>query len=387
MLSSESELLSNIDMKPERVNSLFNGPLACQAAHYTIFTDEEKAAMTEKARLKKEERLAQPLSKGAEMAYNRIVKNLKEIKPKMEEQGVTCYRIYDADMPEYSAAIDIYEGKWINLAEYAAPNTIDPEDAERRLNELVYATERATGIDIENIHVKQRKEQKGKSQYGRLAASNHFNIVKENGIKILVNFTDYLDTGIFLDHRPMRSYIQSIAEGKRFLNLFCYTGTATLNAIKGGAVSTVSVDASTTYLDWANQNLEINGFPTTIDNYFYKSDVMDYLYGTYDKFDLIFLDPPTFSNSKGRNSFDVQKDQKKLIRAAAMHLSPGGLLIFSNNYRKFKLDEELEEEFSIKEITEETIGDDFSDKKIHRCWLIRNKVRVSLGRSFRRRTN
>ena len=323
IMAAESEVLSNIAMKPERVNTLYNGAIYCQVAHYSIFTDEEKEEMKRKSLEKKMERLSAPLSSGAEMAYNRLLKNLKEIKPKMEKEGVTCYRIYDADMPEYSAAIDIYEDKWINLAEYAAPDTIDPEAAERRLNELIYATERATGIDIENIYVKQRKEMKGKSQYGRLASSNRFNIVHENGLNILVNFQDYLDTGIFLDHRKIRAYIQGISDSKRFLNLFCYTGTATLNAIKGGAVSTVSVDTSSTYLDWAMENLKVNGYPTTIDNYFYRSDAMDYLYSTYDRFDLIFCDPPTFSNSKGRANFDVQRDHKKLIRSCMIHLSPG----------------------------------------------------------------
>ena len=384
IMAAESEVLSNIAMKPERVNTLYNGAIYCQVAHYSIFTDEEKEEMKRKSLEKKMERLSAPLSSGAEMAYNRLLKNLKEIKPKMEKEGVTCYRIYDADMPEYSAAIDIYEDKWINLAEYAAPDTIDPEAAERRLNELIYATERATGIDIENIYVKQRKEMKGKSQYGRLASSNRFNIVHENGLNILVNFQDYLDTGIFLDHRKIRAYIQGISDSKRFLNLFCYTGTATLNAIKGGAVSTVSVDTSSTYLDWAMENLKVNGYPTTIDNYFYRSDAMDYLYSTYDRFDLIFCDPPTFSNSKGRANFDVQRDYKKLIRACMMHLSPGGLLIFSNNYRRFKMDEEVLEEFVVKDITTETVGEDFRDEKIHHAYLIRNKVKVNLRRAPKR---
>ena len=380
IMAADSELLSNIALKPERVNSLYNGSLFCQAAHYSIFTDEEKEEMKRKSLEKKKERLNTPLSAGAEMAYNRLVKNIKELKGEMEKEGVTCYRIYDADMPEYSAAIDIYENKWINLSEYEAPSSINPEDAERRLNELIYATERATGIDIENIYVKQRSRMKGKSQYNRLASSSRFNIVHENGLNILVNFQDYLDTGIFLDHRLIRKYIQENSENKRFLNLFCYTGTATLNAIKGGAVSTVSVDASSTYLDWAMENLRVNGYPTVIDNYFYKSDVMDYLFGTYDKFDLIFCDPPTFSNSKMRATFDVQRDHKKLIRACMMHLDPGGLLIFSNNFRRFKLSEEILDEFVLKDITEETIGEDFRDKKIHHTYLIRNKVKVNLKR-------
>ena len=250
ILTGNSELLSNIDMKPDRTNTLFNGGIMCQAAHYHIFTDEEREAMMQKALEKKKQRQAEPLTPGAEMAYNRLMKNLKEITPLMKEQGVECYRIYDADMPEYSASIDIYMGKWVVVSEYAAPDTIDPEDAKRRLGELVRATEKATGIDEDFIYVKERSRQKGKGQYTRLAANNKMMVARENGVRFLVNFTDYLDTGIFLDHRPVRMMIQEMAKDKRFLNLFCYTGTATLNAIKGGALSTVSVDASSTYLAW-----------------------------------------------------------------------------------------------------------------------------------------
>ena len=311
------------------------------------------------------------------------MKNLSELRPKMEAEGVTCYRIYDAEIPEYAASIDLYENKWINLSEYAAPDTVDPKVAEEHLNELVYATERATGVDIENIFIKERKSQKGKNQYTRLATKNRFNIVRENGLRLLVNFQDYLDTGLFLDHRPVRMMIQKMAEGKRFLNLFCYTGSATLNAIKGGAVSTVSVDASSTYLDWAIENLRINEYPTDIENFFYRDDVIDWLWATYDRYDLIFCDPPTFSNGKGRSSsFDVQRDQYQLIRAAAMHLAPGGILIFSTNFRRFKLDDEIREKYIVEDITEETIGDDFlASGNIHKCYLIRNKVKVSLNKN------
>ena len=378
ILTGNSELLSNIDMKPDRTNTLFNGGIMCQAAHYHIFTDEEREAMMQKALEKKKQRQAEPLTPGAEMAYNRLMKNLKEITPLMKEQGVECYRIYDADMPEYSASIDIYMGKWVVVSEYAAPDTIDPEDAKRRLGELVRATEKATGIDEDFIYVKERSRQKGKGQYTRLAANNKMMVARENGVRFLVNFTDYLDTGIFLDHRPVRMMIQEMAKDKRFLNLFCYTGTATLNAIKGGALSTVSVDASSTYLAWMEENLKLNGYSTVFGNLLYKSDVIDWLWDTYDKFDLIFCDPPTFSNSKDRRgSFDVQRDHVKLIDAAAMHLSPGGTLIFSNNYRKFKLDPEVMEKYVVEDITEKTIGDDFKrDMKIHHCYLIRKKINV-----------
>ena len=387
ILTGNSELLSNIDMKPDRTNTLFNGGIMCQAAHYHIFTDEEREAMMQKALEKKKQRQSEPLTPGAEMAYNRLMKNLKEITPLMKEQGVECYRIYDADMPEYSASIDIYMGKWVVVSEYAAPDTIDPEDAKRRLGELVRATEKATGIDEDFIYVKERSRQKGKGQYTRLAANNKMMVARENGVRFLVNFTDYLDTGIFLDHRPVRMMIQEMAKDKRFLNLFCYTGTATLNAIKGGALSTVSVDASSTYLAWMEENLKLNGYSTVFGNLLYKSDVIDWLWDTYDKFDLIFCDPPTFSNSKDRRgSFDVQRDHVKLIDAAAMHLSPGGTLIFSNNYRKFKLDPEVMEKYVVEDITEKTIGDDFKrDMKIHHCYLIRKKIKVKISANHKPR--
>ena len=387
ILTGNSERLSNIDMKPDRTNTLFNGGIMCQAAHYHIFTDEEREAMMQKALEKKKQRQAEPLTPGAEMAYNRLMKNLKEITPLMKEQGVECYRIYDADMPEYSASIDIYMGKWVVVSEYAAPDTIDPEDAKRRLGELVRATEKATGIDEDFIYVKERSRQKGKGQYTRLAANNKMMVARENGVRFLVNFTDYLDTGIFLDHRPVRMMIQEMAKDKRFLNLFCYTGTATLNAIKGGALSTVSVDASSTYLAWMEENLKLNGYSTVFGNLLYKSDVIDWLWDTYDKFDLIFCDPPTFSNSKDRRgSFDVQRDHVKLIDAAAMHLSPGGTLIFSNNYRKFKLDPEVMEKYVVEDITEKTIGDDFKrDMKIHHCYLIRKKIKVKISANHKPR--
>lgn len=246
--------------------------------------------------------------------------------------------------------------------------------------ELVTATERATGIDLDSIYVKERSRQKGKNQYSRLASNNKMMIARENGVKFLVNFTDYLDTGVFLDHRPVRKMIQDMAKDKRFLNLFCYTGTATLNAIKGGALSTVSVDTSATYLSWLEQNLKINGYSSTLGNFLYRSDVLDYLWDTYDRFDLIFCDPPTFSNSKDRRgSFDVQRDHRKLIEAAAMHLSPGGTLIFSNNYRRFKMDQEILDNYVVEDITEKTIGEDFRrDMKIHHCFLIRNKIKIKI---------
>ncbi|NCC65021.1 MAG: bifunctional 23S rRNA (guanine(2069)-N(7))-methyltransferase RlmK/23S rRNA (guanine(2445)-N(2))-methyltransferase RlmL, partial [Spirochaetia bacterium] len=374
ILCGQQQLLSYVDMKPDRTNTVNNGGVTCQIAHYYVFTEEERQQMIQKAIERKQERLALPLSEGAQMAYNRLVKNLSALRPLMEEQKVSCYRIYDADMPEYSAAIDVYENKYISLQEYAPPATIETESALRRLGELIDATERATGIEREHIYVKQRTIQKGAKQYEKMASSDKFFIVNENGAKYLVNFTDYLDTGIFLDHRPIRFQIANMAKDKRFLNLFCYTGTATVQAARGGALSTVSVDASSTYLDWAVKNMELNGFKG-MNHFFYKSDCIEYLYDTYDRYDLIFCDPPTFSNGTGRDTFDVQRDQFKLIRACMMHLDPKGLLIFSCNYRKFQIDEQLLQDFDIQDITASTIAEDFErDQKIHYTFFIRHRA-------------
>ena len=374
ILCGNSELLSFIDMKPNRTNALMNGGIECQAAHYYVFSKEEREQMIERAKARRAERLATPLSAGAQMAANRLKKNMASIGKEMEKQGVTCYRLYDADMPEYSAAIDIYEGKWISLQEYAAPASIDPEDAARRLDELILATERTTGIDLDNIFVKKREIQKGANQYGRKSKSSNFFVVNENDHKFLVNFSDYLDTGLFLDHRPVRKLIETMSKDKRFLNLFCYTASATVHAAAGGALSTVSVDASANYLDWAEKNMQINGF-NTMNHFFYRDDCLSFLRENHDLFDLIFCDPPTFSNSKGRDTFDVQRDHGYLIRSCMRHLAGNGTLIFSTNFTRFKMFGELYEDFVVEDITESTIGDDFArNSKIHRCYLIRHKA-------------
>jgi 23S rRNA (guanine2445-N2)-methyltransferase / 23S rRNA (guanine2069-N7)-methyltransferase len=376
ILSGDKQLLSYVDMKPQRTNALYNGPLEAQLAHYRVYTKEEKQILIDRAIQRKKERLAQPLSAGAQMAYNRVLKNLKALRPKMEKEGVSSYRIYDADMPEYSAAIDFYENRFIHLQEYAPPRTIKPEDAEKRLNELIDAVERATEVERELIFVKQRKAQRGTEQYEKLDDKNKFYIMREHNLMFFVNFSDYLDTGIFLDHRPIRKYIQENSKDKRFLNLFCYTGSATVNAAKGGALSTVSVDASTTYLDWAKKNMEMNGFDT-MNHFYYKDDCIQWLRNSHDKYDLIFCDPPTFSNSKMRKTFDVDRDQRFLVHQCMRHLSQDGTLIFSTNFRRFHLHTELQAAYQVEEITDQTIPIDFKrNEKIHQCYLIRHRKAI-----------
>ncbi|AEC02565.1 bifunctional 23S rRNA (guanine(2069)-N(7))-methyltransferase RlmK/23S rRNA (guanine(2445)-N(2))-methyltransferase RlmL [Parasphaerochaeta coccoides] len=374
ILCGEQELLSYVDLKPERTNSIYNGGILCQLAHYVVFSEEERKELAARAEQRRKERLEAPLSEGSQMAFNRLKKNLATLTPLMMKQGVSCYRIYDADMPEYSAAIDLYENRYISLQEYAAPDSIDPEAAERRLEELVLATERATGIPYEKIFVKRRERQKGLAQYEKMDDAKNFYVVTEHSLRFLVNFNSYLDTGIFLDHRPVRRVIKENAKDTRFLNLFCYTGTATVHAAAGGALSTVSVDTSATYLDWAAKNMELNAF-YGMNHFRYKDDVMEWLRNSNTgEFDLIFCDPPTYSNSKDRRSFDIQRDHISLVDACMNHLTPGGTLIFSNNFRKFKLDEILMEDYDVEDVSSKTIGDDFArDPRIHNTFLIHHK--------------
>ncbi|MDD1508528.1 bifunctional 23S rRNA (guanine(2069)-N(7))-methyltransferase RlmK/23S rRNA (guanine(2445)-N(2))-methyltransferase RlmL [Pseudomonas sp. CNPSo 3701] len=312
------------------------------------------------------------LSEGGQMFANRLQKNLKQLGKWARREGVDCYRLYDADMPEYALAVDLYHD-WVHVQEYAAPRSIDPEKAQARLFDALAAIPQALGIDKSKVVIKRRERQSGTKQYERQAAQGQFMEVKEGGIKLLVNLTDYLDTGLFLDHRPLRLRIQKEAAGKRFLNLFCYTATASVHAAKGGARSTTSVDLSKTYLDWARRNLSLNGFSDK--NRLEQGDVMSWLGDDRGEYDLIFIDPPTFSNSKRMEGvFDVQRDHVQLLDMAMARLAPGGVLYFSNNFRKFLLDEQLPARYRVEEISAETIDPDFArNAKIHRAWKIMAK--------------
>ncbi|HWD33094.1 MAG TPA: bifunctional 23S rRNA (guanine(2069)-N(7))-methyltransferase RlmK/23S rRNA (guanine(2445)-N(2))-methyltransferase RlmL [Pseudomonas sp.] len=309
------------------------------------------------------------LSEGGQMFANRLQKNLKQLGKWAKREQVSCYRLYDADMPEYALAIDLYQD-WVHVQEYAAPRSIDPEKAQARLFDALAAIPQALGIDQSRVVVKRRERQSGTRQYERQSTQGQFLEVSEGGVKLLVNLTDYLDTGLFLDHRPMRMRIQREAAGKRFLNLFCYTATASVHAAKGGARSTTSVDLSRTYLDWARRNLSLNGFSDK--NRLEQGDVMAWLQACRDEYDLIFIDPPTFSNSKRMEGvFDVQRDHVQLLDLAVARLAPGGVLYFSNNFRKFQLDEHLGERYVVEEITAQTLDPDFArNTKIHRAWRI-----------------
>ncbi len=344
---------------------LHNGPIPCQLFRSRITSQDEKPA----------------LSAGATMFYNRLQKNLKHLRKWARREHISCYRLYDADLPEYAVAVDIYEGDElrVHLQEYAPPATIDADIARIRLQEAIEVIPQLLEIPPNNLFVKVRERQRGERQYRKQASEQNFYPVMEGKVKLLVNLSDYIDTGLFLDHRNTRLWIGEHAKSKDFLNLFAYSGTATVHAAAGGAKSTTTVDLSKTYIEWARKNLNLNGLSSPYQHRFIQADVQLWLEGESSRdqikqYDLIFLDPPTFSNSKrSENSFDIQRDHSKLIDQSMLLLRPGGLLIFSNNFRKFKLDPHLSEQFYVEEISNKTVPYDYKrHQKIHRCWEIRH---------------
>lgn len=309
----------------------------------------------------------------------RLQKNLKKLAAWKTKNNISCYRVYDADLPEYAVAIDVYQGKetWANVQEYDPPKTIDPFKANQRLAELLAEIPKVFGILSEHVFLKIRRKQKNTDQYQKLADNRHFHVIEEHGCKLQVNFEDYLDTGLFLDHRPIRLLIQQQAKDKRFLNLFAYTGSATVHAAVGGAKATTTVDMSNTYLDWAKANLSLN--TTSGKHEFIQADCLEWLeieakHAYPRQYDLIFLDPPTFSNSKRMaDIFDIQKDHVQLIQQSVTLLAPEGTLYFSTNFRRFVLDKDALSGLKIEDITAKTIPEDFiRNPKIHYCWRIQH---------------
>lgn len=314
------------------------------------------------------------LSPGAEMFANRIRKNQRKLSSWLKRSGNGCYRLYDADIPEYAVAVDRY-GDWLHVAEYKAPSQVSEEGAAQRLEDIRLALPGASGVPLDKIVFKQRERQRGKSQYQALGGESEMMSVGEGDARLLVNLHDYLDTGLFLDHRPLRLRIAKEAKGQRFLNLYCYSGTATVHAALAGARETVSVDLSNSYLRWLGQNLAHNGLAETR-HHLERGDVMQWLREGDDLFDLILLDPPSFSNSrKIPGSFDVQRDHSGLISLAMKRLSPDGVLYFSNNRRKFRLDSQVSERFAVEDITRATLDPDFQRLPVpHQCWKLRHSV-------------
>jgi 23S rRNA (guanine2445-N2)-methyltransferase / 23S rRNA (guanine2069-N7)-methyltransferase len=281
-------------------------------------------------------------------------------------------------MPEYSFAIDQYtaKDKCVYVQEYEAPDSIERGAASMRRLEALSVIPEVFGIPAERMFIRMRRQQKGATQYEKVDHEHEFIVVHESGLEFLVNFTDYLDTGLFLDHRLTRQRLRAMAKGKRFLNLFAYTGSASVYAASGGALSTTTVDMSNTYIDWAKRNMAINHFAGP-EHVFERDDVLNWLHEQSARtprrqFDLIFVDPPTFSRSKRmEDSFEVQRDHVKLLESVATLLAPGGAIVFSNNYTRFKLDMHGMREFAVEDISRATLPKDFErNPKIHQCFLI-----------------
>ena len=399
VITSERELGFAIGLRARRVHKLWNGALECQLLRFDV---DPKWAMR-RGPVPTDPAIAQ--GEGARMFANRLRKNLRQLARWRREEDVHAFRAYDADMPEYAFAIDVYDcedGRHVHVQEYAAPARIPEDRVRARRREALSVLPEVLEVTPENVHLKRRERQRGQSQYEKLADERRFHIVREGPGEFWVNFEDYLDTGLFLDHRITRRLIGERARGRDFLNLFAYTGAASVHAALGGAASTTSVDMSRTYLDWARRNLAQNGLRG--DRYrLVQADVTEWLAaqaeavqggesgargvwgkarqrnagadGEARRYGLIFLDPPTFSNSKRmRGSFDVQRDHAALIRNAVTLLDDDGELIFSNNFRRFRLDEAALADLAIEDITRRTIPRDFErNPKIHRCWRIRRR--------------
>ncbi len=321
-------------------------------------------------------RPAPPLSAGAQMLANRLRKNRHHLRRYLAREGIHAWRAYDRDLPEYAAVVDVYEDAsgdaWLHVQEYRAPRDIPEDTARRRLRELVRACAEVFEVPRERIAVKQRRRGKGGSAYGVLDRRGELIEVEEGGLHFQVNLFDYLDTGLFPDHRLVRGRIRELACGKGFLNLFAYTGTASVYAAAGGARDTTSVDLSATYLDWASRNLARNGFAGAAHR-LVQADAMAFVQHERRRYGLIYVDPPTFSNSKrSADDFDVQRDHVHLLTACAERLEPDGVVVFSNNLSKFRLDAAaLAQHFDVEDWSAASIPPDYArHRDIHHCWLL-----------------
>ncbi len=400
LFTGNPELGKQMGLRAHRKYKLFNGTIASELLLFTVDarsevhdpsredTDNPWRNAVIKGSAAPSETAPPELTEGARMLINRLRKNQKSLARWVKQNNVSCYRLYDADMPEYAAAIDLYRGYvagksagqgeaqvYALVQEYAAPKTVDEARARERFAEIQAAVPEALDIPPSRISYRQRRRNKGKMQYEKLAEqpAGDLLVVEEGGARLQVNLWQYLDSGLFLDHRPVRDWIAGHAENKRFLNLFCYTASASVRAALAGARLTVSVDMSNTYLDWARRNLALNGL-SEARNRLEQADCLTWLADNSRQFDLILLDPPSFSNSKKMEGvLDIQRDHVALIQGAMKALSEEGTLIFSTNLRSFKLDAAALSAYTLEDITAATLDPDFKrNAKIHRCWLIRH---------------
>lgn len=380
VFTGNPELGKTMGIRARKKYAFHNGSIACDLLLFTLTPEawvSTPYTKKEHTQVEKQTTEAVPsLDEAGTMLANRLRKNISRLKSWVKQQNISCYRVYDADLPEYAAAIDYYPSG-IHIQEYKAPKTIPEDIAAARLQTIVQASQVVFARPLSELVIKERRRQKGTNQYNKQDNTGRFDSVNEYGCELLVNLHDYLDTGLFLDHRPVRHYIQQHAKNKTFLNLFCYTATASVHAAKGGAKNTLSVDLSNVYTAWAKRNLAQNGFSESLHPVL-TANCLTWLAEQASahrpkQYDLILLDPPTFSNSKKMDGvLVIERDHVTLIDQAMKLLTDEGTLIFSTNFRQMKLDPSLSERYHITEFTEKSFDPDFSrDKRLHHCWLIR----------------
>ncbi len=397
IITTEQELAKSLGLRAFRKNTLFNGALKSVLYQYRIDSRKPQHAIDSDRELdnnsEKSDVAATSLSSGPQasgpqssatkasehalMFANRLKKNYKHLKKWARKNNISCYRVYDADIPQYAVAIDKYEN-WIHVQEYQAPKTVNKNRAFQRINDVIDVVADILETKQEKVVLKVRKKQEGTAQYQKQDKKDYTVTVTENGLKFIINMYDYIDTGLFLDHRNTRQLIKKLANKRSFLNLFAYTGSATVYAAAGGASSTTTVDMSNTYLNWAKENLSINGYLDNVyaqgKHKYIREDCLKWMQQAIhdnQKYQLIFIDPPTFSNSKKmETSLDINRDHAALLSGCLALLADDGQIIFSTNARSFKLDSSIKEDCFINEITAKTTTEDFRRKPLHRCWCL-----------------
>lgn len=386
LLTGNLSAAREFGLRPSRKIRLFNGPIECRLLEFELRRGEPartrlrnfaQAVAGEPASAIADSPIAPDGRRSwqaqAEDFRNRLQRMARHWGRWARRQGITCYRLYDRDIPEIPLAIDWYEGH-LHIAEYDRPHDRTELEHQAWLRSMGETAAATLNVDADKVFVKHRQRQRGPAQYERQASEGNFLVVSEGGHRFRVNLADYLDTGLFLDHRITRGIVQQEAQSKRFLNLFAYTGAFSVYAAAGGALSTTTVDMSNTYLDWARENMRLNGFDQ-VWHQFVRADTMTFLRNLDGRrgppFDLIVTDPPTFSNSKKTEGiWDVQRDHVEMLNLLIANLAPGGKIFFSTNFRKFKFHESEIQGAVIREISGQTVPPDFRNKRIHRCWTL-----------------
>lgn len=373
VFTGNPDLVPALRLRADKRYRLHNGLIPSQLLLFQLHSEAARQASAE--------RPPPPLGDGAQMLLNRLRKNQRRLERWLSTAGTNSYRLYDADLPEYAVAIDCY-GSAVHVQEYQPPRTIPEQVARQRMSDVRRALRELWPERSEQLFFKQRRRQKGLDQYQplRTAEPGRSSVfqVGEGEARLEVNLSDYLDTGLFLDHRPLRRIIHRAADDKRVLNLFCYTAAITVQAALGGAQSSLSIDMSNTYLDWAKRNFDLNGLQLT-QHRLLRADCLQWLETAPQEFapsfDLIICDPPTFSNSKKMEGvLDIQRDHAGLIEQCMALLVSGGELYFSNNFRRFRMDDLIRERYQVEDITAATIDEDFvRNPRIHNCWRIQHR--------------